>query len=50
MAHHLRLEEREVISEMLARGASYRQIAQVLGRDPTTVCREVHRNRCVGRY
>jgi IS30 family transposase len=50
MAHHLRLEEREVISEMLAQGASYRRIARALGRDRTTISREVHRNRCVGRY
>jgi IS30 family transposase len=50
MAHHLRLEEREVISEMLAQGASYRRIARALGRDPTTISREVCRNRCVGHY
>ena len=50
MAPHLTLEEREVIAEMQAQGASRRRIGLVLGRDPTTIGRELRRNRCVGHY
>jgi len=40
----LRLEEREEISRGIAVGGSIRQIAQGLGRAPSTVSREIRRN------
>lgn len=40
----LRLEEREDISRGIAAGRSIRQIAQGLGRAPSTVSREIRRN------
>ena len=40
----LRLEEREEISRGIAVGRSIRQIAQGLGRAPSTVSREIGRN------
>jgi IS30 family transposase len=40
----LRLEEREEISRDIAVGRSIRQIAQSLGRAPSTVSREIRRN------
>ena len=40
----LRLEEREEISRGIAAGRSIRQIAQGLGRSPSTVSREISRN------
>ena len=40
----LRLEEREEISRGIAVGQSIRQIAQGLGRAPSTVSREIRRN------
>ena len=40
----LRLEEREEISRGIAVGRSIRQIAQGLGRAPSTVSREIKRN------
>jgi hypothetical protein len=40
----LRLEEREEISRGIAVGRSIRQIAQSLGRAPSTVGREIRRN------
>jgi IS30 family transposase len=46
----LALSEREEISRGLARGDSVRQIARVLGRAPSTVSREVARNRGSRKY
>ncbi|MFI2752194.1 transposase [Cellulomonas sp. P22] len=43
-ARHLLLREREEISRGLAAGRSMRQIADALGRPPSTVSREVARN------
>lgn len=40
----LTTHEREQISRNLAAGHSYRQIADELGRSPSTICREVQRN------
>ncbi len=40
----LRLEEREEVSRGIAAGRSIRQIAQCLGRAPSTVSREIRRN------
>lgn len=45
MAGHLTLEEREVIAQQHAAGKSRRVIAEELGRDPSTVSRELRRNR-----
>jgi IS30 family transposase len=45
--HCLSLEEREEVSRGIARGASARAIARALGRDHTTIAREI--DRCGGR-
>lgn len=51
MAHrHLRPEEREVISQMVAQEATPPAIAKALGRDPTTIRRELRRNGLKGLY
>lgn len=47
---HLRPEEREVISQMFAAGASKQAIAKQLGRHRTTISREVRRNGICGIY
>jgi len=47
---HLTLVEREEISRALARGDSIRQIARDLDRSPSTISREVRRNKGRGRY
>ena len=47
---HLSLNERESISRGLARGDSIRQIARDLGRAPSTISREVKRNKGRRRY
>ena len=41
----LTLSEREEISRGLVAGCSLRSIAKQLGRSPSTICREIHRNR-----
>lgn len=41
---HLRPEEREVLSQMLAAGALRKSIAKQLGRDRSTISRELRRN------
>jgi len=41
---HLRAEEREVISQMLAAGASKKAIGEAVGRHRTTISRELRRN------
>jgi len=46
----LSLREREEIGFQLARGQGVRQIAAVLGRAPSTISREVVRNRVYDRY
>lgn len=46
----LTLAEREEISRGLARGDSIRQVARQLGRPPSTVSREIARNKGVARY
>lgn len=47
---HLRAEEREVISQMFVSGATPPAIAKQLGRDPTTIRRELRRNGLKGLY
>ena len=47
---HLSLVEREEISRGLVQGCSLRAIASRLGREPSTVCREVNRNGGRGKY
>jgi IS30 family transposase len=46
----LSLREREEIAFQLALGSGVRQIGRVLGRPPSTVSRELARNRVGGRY
>jgi transposase, IS30 family len=50
MAHHLTLQEREVVAQRRAAGCSQREIARQLGRDPATISRELHRNRSRNGY
>lgn len=47
---HLTLREREEISRGLAQGESMRRIASLLGRSPSTVSREIDRNKGCSRY
>ena len=42
---HYTLEERKYLQELLAEGYSFRKIAEYLGRSPSSVSREVKRNR-----
>lgn len=42
---HYTLEERKYLQELLAEGYSFRKIAEYLGRSPSSVSREVRRNR-----
>ncbi len=46
----LTLSEREEISRGLAAGRSMRALADALGRAPSTISREIHRNGGAGRY
>jgi len=46
MAHqHLTLSEREMIAHLVAAGESLREIARTLARSPSTISRELRRNR-----
>lgn len=42
---HFTLSERKYLQELLAQGYSMRKIASILGRSPSSVSREIHRNR-----
>jgi len=42
---HLTVEEREKIQEMLWQKASIRSIATILGRSPSSISREISRNK-----
>lgn len=42
---HFTLEEREILAQKLREGKSIRQIAEYLGRSPSSVSREIKRNR-----
>jgi len=50
MASHLILEERELIALRCAAGGSRRAIAEELDRSPSTISRELRRNRSRGGY
>ena len=43
--HHLTIEERCCIRKFYKKGFSYRKIAELIGRSPSTVSREINRNR-----
>ena len=43
--HHLTIEERCCIREFYVKGLSYRKIAKLIGRSPSTVSREINRNK-----
>ena len=45
MAHHLTKEERDRIAQLRHQGADQNEIASALGRSPSTICRELKRNR-----
>lgn len=49
---HLTLSDRTYIEQELLQGTSFKDIASVLGKDPTTISKEVRRNRalCHGVY
>jgi len=50
MAHHLTLEEREVIARMRSAGRNQAEIARRLGRAESTISRELQRNRSRNGY
>lgn len=50
MAHHLTLEEREVIARMRSNGRSQTEIARRLDRADSTISRELYRNRSRNGY
>jgi IS30 family transposase len=50
MASHLTLEERDRIAHLRHRGADQKEIAAAIGRCPSTVSRELRRNRTEGEY
>jgi len=50
MAHHLTLEERDRIAQLRHQGAEQKEIAQAVGRCPSTISREMRRNRTDGEY
>lgn len=50
MAHHLTKEERDRIAQLHYRGFAQNQIAAELGRDESTISRELARNRVDGEY
>lgn len=42
---HFTLDERKYLQQLLAEGKSFREIARILERSPSTISREVKRNR-----
>jgi IS30 family transposase len=50
MASHLTLEERDRIAQLWHQGADQKEIARALGRCPSTISRELRRNRTEGGY
>ena len=49
-SQHLQPAERLTLASLLQQGWSLRRIAQWLGRSPSTLSREVERNRCCEGY
>jgi IS30 family transposase len=50
MAIHLTLEERDRIAQLRVQGADQKEIARALGRCPSTISRELRRNRAGNAY
>lgn len=50
MANHLTLEERDRIAQLRFQGADQKEIAQAVGRSPSTISRELQRNRTDDEY
>lgn len=50
MASHLTMEERDRIAQLRYEGADQREIARAMQRDPSTICRELRRNRTGDEY
>jgi len=50
MANHLTLEDRDRIAQFRHQGLEQKEIADVLGRAPSTICRELQRNSTGGEY
>ena len=50
MAHHLTLEERDRIAQLRHQGADQKEIARAVERCPSTISRELRRNRTNGEY
>lgn len=50
MANHLTLEERDRIAQLRFQGADQKRIAQAVGRSPSTISRELQRNRTDDEY
>ena len=50
MANHLTLEERDRIAQLRHHGADQKEIAKAVGRCPSTISRELRRNRTEGEY
>ena len=42
---HFTLKERKYLQQLLSEGKSFRKIAEILGRSPSTISREVNRNK-----
>ena len=42
---HFTHDERVCLQNLLSKGKSFREIASILGRSPSTISREVNRNR-----
>lgn len=41
---HLSIDDRNIIEEELNQGSNFKEIAEILGKDPTTISKEVKRN------
>jgi transposase, IS30 family len=50
MCHQLSLQERDRLAQLRGDGASQKEIAVVLRRSPSTISREIHRNRTDDEY
>ncbi len=50
MASHLTMEERDRIAQLKQQGADQKEIARALNRSPSTISRELRRNRTRGEY